>query len=58
MELVATIEEPVTISRILAHLGLPARAPPRGRPWQRQRPLPLRVEHPNEPDVDPPSRFE
>ena len=41
MELVAAIDEPAVIDRILLHLGFPARAPPRGRPWQPQRVLPF-----------------
>ena len=31
MKIIAVIEEPVVIVRILAHLGLPARAPPGAR---------------------------
>ena len=34
MRLVALIEDALVARRILAHLGLPARAPPRGRPWR------------------------
>ena len=34
MRLVAAIEDPATIHRILTHLGLPTRAPPRGSPWR------------------------
>ena len=34
MELIATIEDERTARKILEHLGLPARAPPRGRPWR------------------------
>jgi len=30
MKIIAAIEDPIVIVRILAHLGLPARAPPRG----------------------------
>jgi len=29
LKIIAAIEEPAVIARILAHLGLPARAPPR-----------------------------
>ena len=36
-KLIAAIEEPAVIVRILTHLGLPARAPPRSA----ARPLPL-----------------
>ena len=42
MRLVALIEDERVAMRILAHLGLPARAPPRGRPWRpAQTPLAL-----------------
>jgi len=34
MRLIAVIEEQAVIQRILAHLGLPTRAPPRRRPWR------------------------
>jgi len=34
MRLVAAIEDPDVARRLLEHLGLPARAPPRGRPWR------------------------
>ena len=37
MKIIAAIEEPAVIARILTHLGLPARAPPRSP----ARPLPL-----------------
>jgi hypothetical protein len=33
MELIATIEDERTARRILEHLRLPPRAPPRDRPW-------------------------
>jgi hypothetical protein len=63
MELIAAIEDPDVARRILTHLGLPARAPPRGRPWRRQLLLDQSrtcVETaPDTPDgVDPPSAFE
>ena len=42
MDLIATIEDPRVAAKILAHLGFPARAPPRGRPGQpRQQELEL-----------------
>lgn len=50
MELIAAIEDERIAARILAHLGLPARAPPRGQPWRRQRFAP---DH-NRPFVDTP----
>ena len=34
MKLIALIDDERVAARILLHLGLPARAPPRGRPWQ------------------------
>ena len=34
MRLVAVIQDERAARRILDHLGLPARAPPRGRPWR------------------------
>ncbi|MEO6951933.1 MAG: hypothetical protein ABI321_08975 [Polyangia bacterium] len=34
MRLVSVIEDQRVAAKILAHLGLPARAPPRGRPWR------------------------
>ena len=37
LKIIAAIEEPAVIVRILTHLGLPARAPPRAQ----ARPLPL-----------------
>ena len=41
MRLIAAIEHPATVHRILSHLGLPTRAPPRGPPWRAQRGLAL-----------------
>ena len=37
MRLVAAVEDQATAHQILRHLGLATRAPPRGRPWRRQR---------------------
>ena len=58
MRLVAAIEDPATIHRILTHLGLPTRAPPRGSPW---RPPAARARPPTPGDedngADPPSLF-
>ena len=34
MRLVSVIQDERVARRILEHLGLPARAPPRGRPWR------------------------
>ncbi len=37
MELIAAIEDPAVARKILLHLNLPARPPPRGRPQRTQR---------------------
>jgi hypothetical protein len=50
MELISAVEDERIAARILAHLGLPTRAPPRGRPWRRQ--LALGDPDHNPPDVD------
>ena len=55
MRLVAAIEDPAVARRILCHLGLPARAPPRGRPWRGQRQLALDPKGGVADDVDPPN---
>ena len=42
MRFIAIIEDESVAQRILHHLGLPARPPPRGRPgWGDQQELPL-----------------
>jgi hypothetical protein len=41
MRLVAAIEHPTAVHRILSHLGLPTHAPPRGPPWRPRRDLDL-----------------
>jgi hypothetical protein len=41
MDLIAAIEDPSVARRILEHLGLAARPPPRGNPWRRQGQLAL-----------------
>ena len=42
MRLIALIEDERVATRIPTHIGLPARAPPRGRPWRpAQAPLAL-----------------
>ena len=54
MELIATIEDRDVAMKILTHLGLPTRAPPRPPPWRPpQSPLPAFDE-----SVDAPSAFE
>ncbi len=40
MELVAVVDNEAVAQKILAHLGLATRAPPRGRPFSPQRALP------------------
>jgi hypothetical protein len=37
MDLIAVIEDAAVAAKILTHLGLPARPPPRGRPWRPMR---------------------
>ena len=59
MRLIAAIEDPRTAARILAHLGLPTRAPPRGPPWHPDAiaglpPQPERP-HPDYDGIDPPA---
>ena len=39
MRLVALIQDQVTAHKILAHLGIPSRAPPRGRTWPLEEPV-------------------
>ena len=41
MELISVIEDAAIAGRILLHLGLPTRAPPRGPPWCPQPVLPF-----------------
>jgi hypothetical protein len=54
MRLIAVIEDERIARRILAHLGLPTRAPPRGRRWRAQGLPPGRALADLE-GVDPPS---
>ena len=58
MELIAAIEDARIAARILCHLRLPTRAPPRGRPWSPQRALALERHADHEDGADPPSAFE
>lgn len=60
MEFIAAIEDADVARRILLHLGLPARAPPRGRPWRRQLGLPHHAGTSvgGADGLDPPSAFE
>ena len=57
MELIAAIEQPAVIERILPYLGLSSRAPPRG-PWSAQRPLTRKPPAGNFDTVDPPAFVE
>jgi len=55
MRLLALIDDERIARKILTHLGLPTRAPPRGRPWrppQESLPLDARSDHDA---IDPPS---
>ena len=55
MALSAATSGPAVAHRILSHLGLPTRAPPRGPPWRAQRDLtPERRAHQYD-GVDPPA---
>ena len=55
MELVACIEDTVVAHKILDHLGLPTRGPPRPAPWCRQRTLPFPQTPADLDCVDPPA---
>lgn len=64
MRLIASIDDPDVARRILRHLGLATRLPPRGHPWRPQARLPA-VHDPPVVDtsatwdgVDPPSAFD
>ena len=56
MDLIAAVEDERIAAKILGHLGMPARAPPRGRPWRAQRTLAL--ERLADDSVDPPAIYE
>ena len=56
MRVISAIEDPAVAHRILDHLGLATRAPPRGKPWSAQRALAL--ERSADQGADPPSAFE
>ena len=55
MRLVAAIEDPGVAAKILTHLNLPARPPPRGRPWRPQRELALEHRADDGGAIDPPA---
>jgi len=50
MRLISVIEDPAVARKILEHLGLPARPPPRGRRWGGQ--LELALDEAPEPALD------
>ena len=58
LELIAVIEDGAVAAKILRHLGLPTRAPPRGPPWRAQATLPLAVPGGAMDSVDPPAYVE
>jgi hypothetical protein len=45
--LIAVIENEIVARKILLHLGLPARAPPRGRPWRAAGQVQLALDDPD-----------
>jgi hypothetical protein len=55
MRLVAAVEDGAIARRILEHIGLPARAPPRGPPWRRQQQLAVDEGANRFDGVDPPA---
>jgi hypothetical protein len=57
MELISAVEDGAVAANILRHLGLPARPPPRGRPWRPQRELALERQDADDAfdSVDPPA---
>ena len=55
MELISAIEHPATIHRILSHLGLPTRAPPRGPPWRPPAQLAIAPPADDYDAIDPPA---
>ena len=55
MQLLAVIEDEAVARRILLHLHLPARAPPRGSPWRPQSSLALEAAPGPGEDIDPPA---
>ena len=60
MALIASIEDPDVAAKILRHLNLPTRGPPRGPPWRAQPELALEqaTGHADYDALDPPSPFE
>ena len=58
MELISAIDDERIAARILAHLGLPTRGPPRGRPWRPQRELGFEPRTDDHDALDVPGAFE
>ena len=58
MRMVAVITDERVAGKILRHLGLPTRSPPRGRPWNPQRALALERHADDLDAIDPPSTVE
>ena len=58
MELIATIEDQAIAKKILEHLGLPTRGPPRPSAWTRQPSLARMQSGDPYEGIDPPSLFE
>ena len=54
MELIATVADPQSASKILTRLGLPIRAPPVPPPWRPRLPQ----GRPDHDGIDPPSLFQ
>ena len=62
MKLVAAIEGPTIVHRILCHLGMPTTGPPPPEPWRRQtdlvaEPVHSHLDRHHDP-IDPPCLFE
>ena len=55
MRLVAAMEDPAIAAKILRHLNLPARPPPRGRPWSSQPELAIEQRADEFDGIDPPA---
>ena len=55
MRLISAVEDPAVAARILQHLALPARPPPRGRPWKPQPELVLEQRADEWDAIDPPA---
>jgi hypothetical protein len=58
MRLIAAVEDVGVARRILDHIGLPSRAPPRGKPWRRQPQLAVDDDAHRFDGIDPPAFVE